>query len=100
MYTAERALKELGEKVPAGVKSSVEEKISTLKSLMTSEDPDTLRKATEDLNSAMQQIGAAAYQQQGPQAGPSDGPGEPPNPPPGDQPGKDDDVVDGEFRNA
>jgi len=94
-YTAEKALRDLGEKVPEDLKNQVNERISSLRTVLNSEDPDTIRRATEDLNQVLQQIGAAAYQQ-------AEGtpPGETPGPDTGDEPGADEDVVDGEFRNA
>ncbi len=96
-YTAEKVLKDLGDKVPAEMQTQVNERVSSVRAVLTSEDPETIRKATEDLNQVLQQVGAAAYQQQGPAAG---GPGGPAGPGPETPPGGDEDVVDGEFRNA
>jgi molecular chaperone DnaK len=96
-YTAEKVLKDLGDKVPAEMQTQVNERISSLRAVLTSEDAETIRKATEDLNQVLQQIGAAAYQAQGPAAG---GPEGPTGPGPGTPPGGDEEVVDGEFRNA
>jgi molecular chaperone DnaK len=108
-YAAEKTLRDLGEKVPGEIKSSVEEKVSKVRQVMNGDDVEEIRKATEDLNQALQQVGAAAYQQAGPAAGspgaggpeaggpdggPQQGPGS------GDGSGDDEDVVDGEFRNA
>ena len=36
---------------------------------MNSEDAEAIRNALDDLNQVLQQVGAAAYQQPGPQAG-------------------------------
>ncbi len=94
-YTAEKALKDLGDKVPEDLKSQVNEKISSLRTVLNSEDPETIRKATEELNQVIQQIGAAAYQQPDPSAQAGE-----PGPDAGEEPGSDEDVVDGEFRNA
>jgi molecular chaperone DnaK len=99
-YTAEKVLKDLGDKVPAEMQSQVNERISSLRAVLSSEDVETIRKATEDLNQVLQQIGAAAYQQQGPAAGGPGGPEGAAGPEPGTPPGGDEDVVDGEFRNA
>jgi molecular chaperone DnaK len=94
-YQAEKFIKDNGDKVPADKKDDLQSKVSTLKSLLDSDDPDVIRKATEELKTALSAIGASMYQQQ-PGAGPAEGPG-------GDQAGvpqqpPEGDVVDGEFR--
>jgi molecular chaperone DnaK len=99
VYTAEKTLRDLGDKVPADIKSQTEEGVKKVKDLMNSEDVEAIRKAAEDLGQTIQKIGAAAYQQTTP---PPAG-GE--TPPPGGNNGGDsgssgDDVVDGEFKNA
>ena len=100
MYTAEKALRDFGDKVPAETKSKVEAEIANVKQSLESDDPTKIKSATEQLFQIVQQIGASVYQQGGPQAGPAAG-GEEPGPEGGEQkPGGDDDVVDGEFRNA
>jgi molecular chaperone DnaK len=98
VYTAEKTLRDMGEQVPADVRRSVEEKIEALKKVKDSGNTDELKRRTEELAQAMQQIGAAMYGQQG-------GPG---TPPPGGQGGpgggpsgpSDEDVVEGEFSEA
>jgi molecular chaperone DnaK len=95
VYTAEKVLRDLGDKVPADLKSKVEETVGRVRTAMNSDNIDTLRRETEALNQIIQQIGAAAYQQAGPSAGPGAG-----GPPPGGAPGSDEDVVDGEFRSS
>lgn len=99
-YAAEKVLKDLGEKVPEDLKNQVNERISSLRAVLNSEDASTIRKATEDLNTVLQQVGAAAYQQ--PDAGASgfDQSAPPPGGETGQGPANDEDVVDGEFRNA
>ncbi len=102
-YTADKLLKDLGDKIPAEMKRQVEERTSSLRAVLNSENAETIRKATEDLNQILQQVGAAAYQQSGPAAGaPGAGPEQPSGEtnPPGSAGNSDEDVVDGEFRNA
>jgi len=100
VYTAEKALRDFGDKVPAETKSKVEAEIANVKKSLESDDPTKIKSATEQLFQVVQQIGASVYQQGGPQAGPATG-GQEPGPEGGDQkPGGDEDVVDGEFRNA
>jgi len=63
VYAAEKVLKDLGEKVPAEMKTSVEDKIAKVREIVTSEDVEEIRKETDALNQVLQQIGTAAYQQ-------------------------------------
>jgi len=95
IYTSEKALRDLGDKVPEEVKTSVEAKVSVVREALNSEDAATIKSATEELFQEIQKIGAAAYEQPGPAAGGGDGT----TPPEGEGPA-DEDVVDGEFRNA
>jgi molecular chaperone DnaK len=96
-YAAEKALRELGEKVPADLKSNVEDQVAKVREVMDSEDVESIKRETEALNQVIQQIGTAAYQEAGPEVGT---PGEA-EPETGPEPGPDDeDVVDGEFRNV
>jgi molecular chaperone DnaK len=92
-YSAEKVLRDLGDKVPADLKSQVEEKIAKLREVMNSNDLETIQRASEDLNQVLQRVGAAAYQQSGPAAGA-------PGADKGPSSGEGEDVVDGEFRNA
>jgi molecular chaperone DnaK len=103
VYSAEKVLKDLGDKAPAEMKSQVEERISQVRQILDSDDTQAIQKAADDLSQVLQQLGSAAYQQAGPQAGPQaepeaeGGPSEPQGGPEGPDEG---DVVDGEFRNA
>ncbi len=56
-YTAEKALKDAGEKVPADVRKSVEDKIADVKTAKEGSDPALLKKASEALSNEMQKIG-------------------------------------------
>jgi molecular chaperone DnaK len=68
VYTAEKALKEFGDKVPAEVKSEIEAKAAEVKKAAESDDAAAIQSATEALGQVIQKIGASVYQQQ-PQAG-------------------------------
>ncbi|HEY4494168.1 MAG TPA: molecular chaperone DnaK [Candidatus Paceibacterota bacterium] len=59
IYTAEKGLKDAGDKVPAEVKSGVEAKISALRALKDGTDVDAIKKATEELSNEMSKIGEA-----------------------------------------
>ncbi len=105
-YSAEKALEDLGDKVPDDVKTKVQDKVAEVRKVLEDEnaDADTLNRVADELGKEIQQIGAAAYEQPG--AGPMPGAGEAGpspegSPPPEGQSGPDDeDIVDGEFRNA
>jgi molecular chaperone DnaK len=105
IFTAEKALREGGDKVPADVKASVEEKVAAVRAAMDAKDSDALKRTTEALYQAVQAIGSAMYGQAG-QAGPGQpgGPGEAPGAGPAGPgtggPNGGEDVVEGEFKEA
>ncbi len=63
VYTAEKSLKDAGEKVPADTKKQIEEKIESLKKVKDGEDLSAIKNATEDLSKSIQQIGELLYKQ-------------------------------------
>mgnify|MGYP000896166473 FL=1 len=99
VYTAEKLLKENGDKVPAEVKKEVEDGVSAVKAVLNGEDNSALKDATEKLQQTIQKVGASMYQQT---ATPPPGGPEPEAGAAGDggtAPGDDSgDVVDGEFK--
>ena len=105
-YTAEKALEDLGEKVPDEVKTKVQDKVAEVRKVLEdgNADTETLTRVADELGKEIQQIGAAAYEQPGagPMPGAEGASADPEGPPPPDgQSGPDDeDIVDGEFRNA
>jgi len=66
VYTAEKSLKDLGDKVKEDQKKEVEEKVKELKDMMAKEDVsgEDLDKKTGELSETLQKIGQAAYQNQ------------------------------------
>ncbi len=87
-YTAEKTLRDYGDKIPADVKRDLDDKIARLKSSVQGKDVDAIRNAMQDLSQAMQKAGASAYQQPGQQP-----------PPGGEKPGgPEEGTVEGEFR--
>jgi molecular chaperone DnaK len=102
-YSAEKVLRDLGDKVPADTRKNVEERVAKVREVMNGNDATTIRKLTDELSEELQKVGAAAYQQQ-PGAGAPGGPGaeEPGSGGEGGQgpSGPDENVVDGEFRSA
>jgi len=99
IYSAEKLLKDLGEKVQPALKTQVEDKIAKLREVLSRDDAEVIRKSLDELNQVVQQVGAAAYQQTEPQPGApggNDGSGDTGGP----APDSGEDVVDGEFRSA
>jgi molecular chaperone DnaK len=92
LYQSEKMLRDLGDKVPADIKSEVEAKITALKNVKDSRDPQEVKRATEELAQTLQKIGERMYQQTGGAGAPPPPDGEPPQGPKGS------DTVDGEFR--
>ena len=98
IYTSEKMLREHGDKVPADVKTKIEEGINRLRQTMTGEDVEVIKRDTEQLGRDLQAIGASMYEQQGnPNPEQPDGSNGGPQ---GDQGPGGEDGVDGEFRNA
>ena len=78
IYVAEKALREQGERVPADVRSDVEAKVSALRTALQGQDVAAIRRRTQELTQAVQQIGAAIYGQPGGQPPPGGGEKKPP----------------------
>lgn len=64
VYTAEKSLREYGEKVGTEVKSDVEAKIEALKKVKEGSSRDEIRKATDDLSRAISKIGETMGKQE------------------------------------
>jgi molecular chaperone DnaK len=86
-YTAEKTLRDLGDKVPENVRADIDGKVKSLRDALNGSDLEVIRRRTDELTQAVQQMGAAAYQQGGdtpPQGGNAGG-------------SDDEDTVDGDF---
>jgi len=94
-YSAEKTLRELGDKVPSDVRADVESKISALRSALQGQDVADIRRRTQELSETIQRIGASMYEQ-------PDSEVSTPPPPGGDgsseQVEDEGDVVEGEFK--
>ena len=88
-YGAEKAIKDLGDKLPDEVKSEVEAAVADVRKTLESDNVDEIKAATEKLNEVVQKIGASVYQEE-PAGAPADAGEEAPA-------GDDDDVVEGEV---
>ena len=97
IYGTEKSIKDLGDKLDAALKSDIEGKIASLKTLMEGEDVEAIKKATEELAQASHKLAEQLYSQaQGQQPG-ADAAGAQPGA--GAAGGKkaDDDVIDADF---
>jgi molecular chaperone DnaK len=110
VYSAEKLLRENGDKVPAEIKQEVEDSAAKVREVLAGEDADAIRSATENLQQVIQKVGASMYQQAGAEgaapegdtSGVTEG-----NPTEGGAPGSGPaadgdagDVVDGEFKSV
>ncbi len=90
IYAVEKALKELGDKVPATERGRIENLINDLKEAMKGEDTARIRNLTEQLQQASYALSQQLYQTQtGP--GPNGGRGQRPS-------GPEEEVVEGDYR--
>ncbi|MEK9200371.1 MAG: molecular chaperone DnaK [Patescibacteria group bacterium] len=89
IYTSEKSLKDAGDKVPADLRKSIEDKIADVKTAKEGTDPANLKKTTEALSSELSKIGEilSKAQAQTPPAGDA-----------GTPPGPEGDVKDAEFK--
>lgn len=108
VYSTEKTLREMGDKIPADTKSKIESELERLKKAIADNDIESIKRFMEDVRQASykmseelykqaQAAGAAgaggaggAGQQPGAEGGPNAGPA-------GEQ-GADDDVIDADFR--
>ncbi len=63
IYTSEKTLEELGDKVDADKKTKIEELIKELKELITGQDLDAIKSKSDELTKVVQEVGAAIYQE-------------------------------------
>ena len=100
IYGTEKSIKDLGDKLDAALKSDIEGKIASLKTLMESEDVEAIKKATEELAQASHKLAEQLYSQaQGQQPGADAAGAAGAQPGAGAAGGKkaDDDVIDADF---
>ena len=100
IYGTEKSIKDLGDKLDAALKSDIEGKIASLKTLMEGEDVEAIKKATEELAQASHKLAEQIYSQaQGQQPGADAAGAAGAQPGAGAAGGKkaDDDVIDADF---
>jgi len=74
VYAGEKALRDLGDKVPAEIKAEVEAKSAEVKEAAKGEDVEKIKAAVDALGQTIQKIGASVYEQGQPSAGGEAGP--------------------------
>jgi molecular chaperone DnaK len=92
-YTAERTLREQGDKITPELKEEIDGKIAAVKTALSGSDIDQVNQTAQELSEAMQKMGEAVYGQEGapPPPGAEEGPAE--------EPGQaEEGTVEGEFR--
>jgi molecular chaperone DnaK len=86
IYSAEKMLRDYGDKIPDEAKKATQEKVDAAKKAMQSDNVNEIRRVTDDLIRQIQSLGAAMYEQGGAAgAGPSE------------QAGGGEDVIEGEV---
>ena len=90
-YTAEKTLRELGDKVPSDRKTEVEGKIKSVRDALGGSDLDRIRQSSEELSQVLQRVSSSAYQG-------SEGASPAPEGDEATSSEDDDTTVDGEFR--
>jgi molecular chaperone DnaK len=97
IYSTEKSIKDLGDKVDEAVKKKAQDAIEPLRKAMEGEDPEEIKRLSEALTQASHKLAEAMYQQAsqdgatGAEGGPQGGPQQ------GAAGGQQDDVVDADF---
>ena len=112
VYSAEKFLKDIGEKAPVDLKTKIEDQIKALRKALESDNPDAINKEIDELQKLQDELSQKMYAQAGAQAGGSgagaggqEGPGQQQGPQDagadnsqaGGSGGNHEDVIDAEF---
>jgi molecular chaperone DnaK len=97
VYSAERFLREHGDKIPDGARSDVETKIRDVRDALEDDDLGAIRRRTEELGQAVQEIGSRMYE-----SAPDSGESSPPRGEASEDgvPEDDEDIIEGDFSEA
>jgi molecular chaperone DnaK len=97
IYTTEKSISELGDRVDSATKAEVEDAVNGLKGAMENEDTAEIKRLTEVLTQTSHKLAASMYEQAS-QAGAQQGGAGPEGTGQHGSPGSDDDVVDAEYQ--
>ena len=64
IYSTEKSMRDLGDKVEADLRSNIESKIEELKKVLEGEDEEAIKKATDELSQASHKLAEKLYQEQ------------------------------------
>ncbi|MBI2200864.1 MAG: Hsp70 family protein, partial [Armatimonadetes bacterium] len=98
VYQTERMLKEVGEKISADERQTVEAKLKELKDALGGEDVARVNKAIEDLQQASYKLAEAMYAKTAPSGGTGGGSSESQSPDGPSGESKSDDVIDADYK--
>jgi len=104
VYSTEKLLKDMGDKVPADMKTKIEDQVKVLKKAIESDDAEQMKKETETLQNLQNELSQKLYSQAGAGDGQGAGPGAGPGGPGAEAAGGakqdgngEEDVIDAEF---
>jgi len=103
VYQTEKQLKEYGDKVPADVRGKIENAMNNLKEAIKGDDGEAIRRALDNFNNEVQQLGKVLYEEAAKKRGPEAAAGAakeaPKGPPPEGEVRRKggEDVIDAEF---
>ncbi len=96
IYTTQKTLADLGDKVDAATKSDIESRLSALKTAMDGNDAQAIQQRSDELMKASHKLAEQMYAKAGAEGGPQGGPG--PGPGPEEKAKKpEEEVVEAEF---
>ena len=95
IYSTEKTVKDLGDKVESSLKSDIDSVIERLKKAMEGSDAGEIKRLTDELTQTSHKLAEKMYSQASQQGGPGAGPEAQAGPSGGKKP--DDDVVDADF---
>jgi molecular chaperone DnaK len=104
VYATEKALKDYGDKIPAGEKEKVEKALEKLRTAKGAEKADEIKRAIEEVTQASHEFSKHLYEEAAKKQGAAQAAGAPPEPGNGSGPrpaggGKDDEkIIDADFK--
>ncbi len=75
VYSTEKLLKDMGDKVPADMKTKIEDQVKVLKKAIESDDAEQMKKETETLQNLQNELSQKLYSKAGAEDGQGAGPG-------------------------